>query len=79
MLGVTAGRFLGEDELVVQCDLEHAPSGRDEHDVVQVVLELFQQPLRQTDGSRCVASLGAVLDRYPHGTSLGSLFAYSPS
>ncbi len=71
MLGVTAGRLLGEDELVVKGDLEHAPSGRDDHDVVQVVLELFQQPLRQTDGSRCVPSLSAVLDGYPHEASLG--------
>jgi D-amino peptidase len=31
------------------------------------VLKGLQQPFRQTDGSRCVASLGAIRDAYLHG------------
>ena len=32
----------------------------------EIVLELFEYTLRQTDGSRCVPSLNAVLDRKLH-------------
>ena len=68
VLGVASGLLLRVDELVPEGHLEDAPPGRHEDDLVQVVFELFQQAFRQTDGSRSEASLGAVLDRYPHET-----------
>jgi hypothetical protein len=69
-VGVPAGLLLGVDEIVVHDDLEDAAPARDERELGDVVLVLFQQPLRQTDGSRGVASLSAVLDRDPHGASV---------
>jgi hypothetical protein len=59
--------LLGKREAIVDFDLEDPSPGRDEDEVGDVVLELFQQPFRQTDGSRSVASLRAILDRDPHG------------
>lgn len=67
MLGVAAGRLLREDELIVHSDFEHAPDRGNQDELGQRVLELLQQPFRQTDGSRRVASRLAVLDRDPHG------------
>jgi hypothetical protein len=69
-VGVPAGLLLGVDEIVVHDDLEDAAPARDERELRDLVLVLFQQPLRQTDGSRGVASLRAVLDRDPHGASV---------
>ena len=66
MLGVAAGRLLREDELIVHDDLEHASDRGDQDELGQFVLELLQQPFRQTDGSRRVASVLAVLDRDLH-------------
>ena len=71
MLRVAARRLLRVHEVPVHLDLEHAPARRDEDEIGDLALELLQQPLRQTDGSRCVASLGAVLDRDPHAAILG--------
>lgn len=67
---MATGFSLGGNPRVVEIDLEHPSAGRNEQDVVDLVLELFEYPLRQTDGSRGVASLGAVFDTYPHGTNL---------
>jgi len=67
---VTTRCLLGIDQLAVDGDLEDAAARRDDDEILYVVLELLQQPLRQTDGSRCVASLGAVLDRDLHDRSL---------
>ena len=72
MFRVTTRLFLGVDELVVEGYLEHTAPRRRQNELVEIVLELLQQPLRQTDGSRCVSSLSAVLDRYPHNPSLGA-------
>ncbi len=69
-LRVTAGCLLRVDQDVIDRDLEHAPAGRDDRQIRDLVFELLQQPLRQTDGSRRIPSLGAVLDRDLHGTSL---------
>jgi hypothetical protein len=66
VVAVAAGRFLGIEEMPVGHDLEDAAPRRNEGDVLDIALELLQQPLRQTDGSRCVASLSAVLDRDLH-------------
>ena len=70
MVAVATGRFLRIEEVPVGHDLEDAAPRWDEGDVLDIVLELLQQPLRQTDGSRCVASLSAVLDRDLHDVNL---------
>jgi hypothetical protein len=67
---VFPGCFLRVDEIPIQLDLEYPSARRDQDDLVQLALELFKYPLRQTDGSRCVASLGAVLDGYLHAPTL---------
>jgi hypothetical protein len=58
--------LLRRDELVVDRDLEDASRRGDQRQVRDLVLELVQQQLRQTDGSRRVASLGAIFDRDLH-------------
>jgi hypothetical protein len=63
---VPARFLLREDLAVVHHDLEDAPSRRDERQVLQILFELLQDALRQTDGSRCVPSNGAVFDRDLH-------------
>jgi hypothetical protein len=50
------------DELVSDHDLERPSPGWDDYHLIQMVFELGQNLLRQTDGSRRVASLSAVLD-----------------
>ena len=67
MLCVPPRALLGVHEVVVHSDLENTTAGGNEREIAQLVLELLQQPLRQTDGSRGIASLGAVFDRDPHG------------
>jgi hypothetical protein len=55
-----AGLLLGEDELVVDRDLEDSSRSFDELRLdAQLLLDLF----RQTGGARVVVSDGAVLDR----------------
>jgi hypothetical protein len=54
-------------ELAVHHDFEDTARRRDERQVFDLVFELLEDALRQTDGSRCVASLGAVFDRDLHG------------
>lgn len=66
-VGVASGRLLRIDEVPVHDDFEGPAPRGDDLEVRDLVLELFQQPLRQTDGSRRVASLSAVLDRDLHG------------
>ena len=67
---VFAGLFLRIDQLAVQLHLEDpAPRGNQDN-LSQGVFELFEYPLRQTDGSRRVPSLSAVLDRDLHRNSL---------
>jgi hypothetical protein len=63
---VLARFLLGIDEFAVQLDLEDAAPRGDQQDLVQGVFELFEYALRQTDGSRCIPSLGAVFDGYLH-------------
>jgi hypothetical protein len=55
------------EEFAVHHYFEDAALGRDERQVFDLVFELLDDALRQTDGSRCVASLGAVFDRDLHG------------
>jgi hypothetical protein len=62
-----AGGLLREDEVAVHRDFEDTATRRFDDEVRDVVFELFEDPLRQTDGSRCVASFAAVLDAYVHG------------
>ena len=57
-----ARSLLGIDQVTIQDDLEDAAPRRDQQDLVQGVFELFEYALRQTDGSRCIPSLGAVFD-----------------
>jgi hypothetical protein len=59
---VSAGRLLRIDQVAVDDDLEDATTGRDQGDVVDRVLELFEDLGRQTDGLVEVASNGAVFD-----------------
>jgi hypothetical protein len=68
---VAAGGLLRVDEVTVDDDFVDAAARRDQLEIGDLVFELFQQALRQTDGSRCVASLSAVFDRYLHRSSLG--------
>jgi hypothetical protein len=63
---VSARRLLGKDEFAVHGDFEDTATRRFDDEARDVVLELFEDPLRQTDGSRCVASLAAVLDVNVH-------------
>jgi hypothetical protein len=65
---MTPRLLLGVGEAIVHLDFEDPTPGRDEDEVGDLVLELLQQPLRQTDGPRSVASLRAVLDRDLHGS-----------
>lgn len=66
MPGVASGGLLRVDEPAVDYDFEHAALGRENDEPFDAVFELFQQALRQTDGSRRVASLGAVFNGYVH-------------
>lgn len=76
MVTMPARGLLRVEEMAVDHDLEDPTSGWDQRYVFDVVLELLQQPLRQTDGSRCVASLSAVLDRDLHDVNLLSGYPY---
>lgn len=55
-------RSLGINERVAHRYLEDPTPGGDQSNVVDDLLELLEDSLRQTDGSRRIASLGAVLD-----------------
>jgi hypothetical protein len=55
------------DKIVVEGNLEDSAAGRHDDDLTEDVLELGKNLFRQTDGSRRIASLGAVLDRNFHG------------
>ena len=61
------GLLLRIEECVVELDLKDAAARWDEANFRDLMLELFEYPLRQTDGSRRIPSLGAVFDRYDHG------------
>jgi LemA protein len=59
---VASGRLLRVHELTVDHNLEN-PTGRwDDIEVFYLVLELGEQLIRQTDGSRRITSFGAILD-----------------
>jgi hypothetical protein len=63
-LGVPAERFLGEDLMPVDLDLEPAARGLDQLDVgLRIVLANLS---RQTGGSRLVVSNDAVFNRDAH-------------
>ncbi len=65
-----AGGLLRVDAFVVDIYLENASPRGDQDHLFEIVLELLQDPLRQTDGSRRVPSLAAVLDAYSHAGNL---------
>jgi hypothetical protein len=54
--------LLGIDQFVIEHDLEHSTAGRDKRDFREGVLELSDNLIRQTDGSRSVSSFRAKLD-----------------
>ena len=54
--------LLGIDEITVDGDLEDASTRRDEDEIVDRLLELFEDLGRQTDGLVEIASDRAVLD-----------------
>ena len=60
--GVTAGLELGVDQLVSNRDLEPAAVRRDQGQAPDIILELFQQFIRQAHGPVGVVSYGAVDD-----------------
>jgi hypothetical protein len=45
-----AGRLLRGDQLAVDDHLEHAADGGFQRQLTDLVLELLEKPLRQTDG-----------------------------
>jgi len=65
---VTVGLELGVDQLVSNRDLEPASVRRDQGQVPDIILELFQQFIRQAHGPVGVVSYGAVddLDVFKH-------------
>ncbi len=65
MFGKAVGVELGEDQYVVQDDLEAPASGGDQDQLAEVGLQVLQYICRQTDGFGLVASHGAVLDTHP--------------
>ena len=56
VLRVSAGRLLRVEQLISQHDLEHPTVGWDKGDLRQLMLELGDDLVRQTDGSGAVAS-----------------------
>ncbi len=62
MLGVLLGLFLRVHEPLVDRHLEDASPRGDQRQAFDIVFELLEDALRQTDGSRCVSSLSAVFD-----------------
>src|SRR5688500_5223628 len=76
-LGVALRTLLREDEVPVYLHLEDPATRRDYLQVGYLMLEFGQQLVRQTDGSRCVASLSAVLDGYLHDPSLRGRLRFS--
>lgn len=50
-LGMPARRLLRGDQLAVDDHLEHAAGGRFQRQLTDLVLELLEEPFRQTDGS----------------------------
>jgi hypothetical protein len=54
------------EQFAVDDHLEHPAPRGDKGYVFDVVFELLEDPLRQTDGSRRVTSLSAVFDRDLH-------------
>jgi hypothetical protein len=67
--------LLRVDEVSIDDHLKDAALGRDDPEVGYLVFELGKQLVRQTDGSRCVPSLGAVLDGYLHRAKFTALVA----
>lgn len=65
-LGVTTGLGLGEQAHVIDVDLEDPAARGHEDELGDVVLVLFEQLGRQTDGLLRVASDRAVLDADAH-------------
>jgi hypothetical protein len=68
LLGEAAERLLGEDQLVVERDLEDAATGGDQ---LALDTEFGLQLGRQTGGARLVVSLLAVFDLDAHRALLG--------
>jgi len=69
ILGEAALLFLGEDEVVVQADLEGPLGAGNELDRAQSVLKLSEDRVRQTDGLGTIVSGGAELDSNSHERS----------
>jgi hypothetical protein len=66
-LGMPPRLLLREDEPAVDDDLEHPSDSRMNRELGDRMLELLEEPGRQTDGPGTVASAAAVLDRDLHG------------
>jgi hypothetical protein len=66
ILGEAALLLLGEDELVVEADLEDPIGAGNEFDRAEVVLKLAEDRVRQTGGPGAVVSGGAELDPDSH-------------
>jgi hypothetical protein len=73
VFGVAPRRFLREDRLPTEGHLEGPSPGGDDRDLRDLVLELGQNALRQTDGSRRVASLNAIIDDKFHRRAVYAL------
>jgi hypothetical protein len=65
-----AGLRLGVNELAVDRQLEHAPAGRNQRPLLDVLLELGQNLARQTDGLGFVVSHRTVDEFDFHGSFL---------
>jgi hypothetical protein len=62
VLGKAAFFYLGEGEFAVDGDFETSAAGGDERETFNVLLELSQESVRQTDGLIFVASGRAVFN-----------------
>ena len=70
IVGVTSRFLLRGNEVAVDDHLKDASLGGDDFELRNRLLELLEQPLRQTDGLRPIASDGAVFDRDVHDRSV---------
>ena len=77
-VGVTLRSLLRVHQVAVHNHLISTTPRRDDLQIRDLLFELFEQAFRQTDGSRCIASLSAVFDRYLHGPILFAVLVYVP-
>jgi hypothetical protein len=55
--------FLGEDELIIDCNFECTATGSHQIDIINNVLVIGQQLFNQANGPGKVASRNAIFDR----------------